>query len=89
MNEHENWTKKCKPNRNNHMDETDIIILKKRRCNTEKAMTPDGKTDFLTQIPTVSLCEQKKDEDGWTGRAEMRRSLVESLDENIRDTIFQ
>jgi hypothetical protein len=59
MKEHENWTRNGKPNRNEHMDETEIIILKKRRSNTEKAMTR-------------------------TGTAEMRRSLVELLDENIR-----
>jgi hypothetical protein len=42
MNEYENWTKNDKPNRNDHMDETKIIILKKRRSNTEKPMTPGG-----------------------------------------------
>jgi hypothetical protein len=29
------------------MDETEIIILKKRRSNTEKAMTPSGEKNFL------------------------------------------
>jgi hypothetical protein len=61
---------------------TGIIILKKKRSNTEKAMTPGDETDFLTQVPTVSPCEHR---DGWTVTAKMRRSVVESLDENIRD----
>jgi hypothetical protein len=69
MNEHENWTRNGKSNRKDPMDETEIIILKKRRSNTEKAMTPSGETYFLTQVPTVSPCEH--------------RSLVISLDENI------
>jgi hypothetical protein len=63
-NEHENWTRNGKPNRNDHMDETEIIILKKRRNNAEKAMTPSGETDFLTQTPTVSPCEHREGEDG-------------------------
>jgi hypothetical protein len=75
-------------NRNDHMDETEIIILKKRRSNTEKAMTPGGETDFLTQVPTASSCEHREGVDGWTGTAEMRRSLVESLNDNIQDTFF-
>jgi hypothetical protein len=36
MNQHENWTRNSKPNRNDHMDETEIIILKKKRSNAEK-----------------------------------------------------
>jgi hypothetical protein len=35
MNEHGNWIRNGKPNRNDHMDEKEIIILKKRRSNTE------------------------------------------------------
>jgi hypothetical protein len=42
------------------MHETKIIILKKRRSNTEKPMTPGGETDFLTQVPTVSSCEHQE-----------------------------
>jgi hypothetical protein len=57
MNEHENWARNGKPNRNDHMDETEIIILQKRRSNTKKTMMPGGETDFLTQVPMVSLCE--------------------------------
>jgi hypothetical protein len=89
VNEHENWTRNGKPNRNDHMDETGVIILKKRRSNTEKAMTPSGETDFLTQVPVVTPCEHRERGYGWTGTVEIRCSLVESLDENIRDTIFQ
>jgi hypothetical protein len=44
-----------------------------------------GETDFLTQVPTVSSCEHREVGARWTGTAEMRCSLVESLDENIRD----
>jgi hypothetical protein len=58
MNEHENWTRNDKPNRNDHMNETKIIMLKKSRSNAEKTMTPGGETDFLTQVPTVSPCKQ-------------------------------
>jgi hypothetical protein len=81
MNEHENWTRNGKPNRNDHMDETEIIIMKKRRSNTEKG----GGTNFLTQVLTVSPCEHREGGDGWIGTAEMQHSLDESLDENIRD----
>jgi hypothetical protein len=83
MNKHENWTRNGKPNRNANRDERDIIILKKRRSNTEKAKTPSAETDFLTQVPAVSSCEHREGGYGWTGTAEMRRSLVESLDDNI------
>jgi hypothetical protein len=48
-------------------------------------MMPSGETDFLTQVPTVTPCKRREGGDGWTGTAEMRRSLVESLNENIRD----
>jgi hypothetical protein len=65
------------------MDKTEIIILKKIRSNTEKTMTPSGKTGFLTQFPTVSPCKNREGLYGWTGKAEMWRSLVEPLDENI------
>jgi hypothetical protein len=78
MNKHENWTRNGKPNRNDHMDETEIIILKKRRSNTEKTKTPSGETVFLTQVSTVSPCEHREDGDGRTETTEMRRSLVES-----------
>jgi hypothetical protein len=40
MNGHENWTRNDKPNRNDHMDETEIIILKKRRSNIKGTMRP-------------------------------------------------
>jgi hypothetical protein len=46
MNGHENWKQYGKPKRNDHMDDTEIIILKKRRSNTEKTMTPGGVTHF-------------------------------------------
>jgi hypothetical protein len=80
MIEHENWTRNGKPNRNDHMDVTEIIILNKIRSNTGKAMTPGGETDFLTQVPTGSACENREGGDRWTGTVEMRCSLVESLD---------
>jgi hypothetical protein len=86
MNRHENWTRNCKRNRNDHMDETEIIILKKRRSNTEKTMTPGGETHFQMHVPTVSPREHQEGRDGWIEPEEMRRSLV---DENIRDTILQ
>jgi hypothetical protein len=85
MNGHENWTKNGKPNRNDHMDETEIIILKKRRSNTERIMTPGGETHFLMQVPTASPREHREGGDGWIEPEEMRRSLVELLDENIRN----
>jgi hypothetical protein len=47
MNKHENWTRNGKPKRNDYMDEIEIIILKKRRSNTERTMTPGGETHFL------------------------------------------
>jgi hypothetical protein len=53
MNEHDNWTRNGKPTRNHHMDETEIIILKKKRSNTEKTMTPGSETNFLTQVLMV------------------------------------
>jgi hypothetical protein len=65
------------------MNETKIIILKKRRSNTEKTKTPSGETIFLTQVFTVFPCEHREGEDGWTETAEMLRSLVGSLRENI------
>jgi hypothetical protein len=59
MNGHENWTGNGKPNRNDHMDETEIIILKKRRRNTERTMTPGGETNFLYKfrllVPVVNI----------------------------------
>jgi hypothetical protein len=42
MNGYENWTRNGKPNRNDYMDETEIIILKKKRSNTERTLTPGG-----------------------------------------------
>jgi hypothetical protein len=60
MNEHENWTRNGKPN--DHMNETEIVILKNRRSNTEKAMTLDGETDFLTQVPMVYLANTERAE---------------------------
>jgi hypothetical protein len=41
-NGHENRTRNGKPNINDYMDETEIIILKKKRSNTERTMTPGG-----------------------------------------------
>jgi hypothetical protein len=65
VNEHENWTKNGKPNRNDHMDETGVIILKKRRSNTEKAMTPSGETDFQRKFPWLPLANtESSDADG-------------------------
>jgi hypothetical protein len=48
-------------------------------------MTPGGETDFLKQVLTVSSCEHREGRDGWTRTAEMQRSQVELLDENIWD----
>jgi hypothetical protein len=47
INGHENWKRNCKPNGNAHMDETEMIILKKRKGNTERTMTPGDETHFL------------------------------------------
>jgi hypothetical protein len=62
-----------------------MIILKKRRSNTKRTMTPGGETHFLMQFPTVSPREHREGGDEWIESAKMWRSLVESLDENKRD----
>jgi hypothetical protein len=44
-----------------------------------------GETHFLMQVPTVSPCQHREGGDGWIEPAEMWRSLMESVVENIRD----
>jgi hypothetical protein len=48
------WTNKKtvdkKSNKNDHMDETEIIILNKRRSNIKKPMTPGG----INRLPNAS-----------------------------------
>jgi hypothetical protein len=50
------------------MDETELILLKIRRSNTERTMTPGGETQFLMQIPTVSYSEHRESGETVGGR---------------------
>jgi hypothetical protein len=73
MNGHETWTRNGKPNRNDHMEETEIIILKKRRSNTKRTMTPGGETHFLCKFSQPLLENTEKVE---TGGLNQRKCVV-------------
>jgi hypothetical protein len=66
------------------MEIIEITTPKKRNSDTQKEMATNGETHFQMQGHTVPSHGSRGKGDELTGPAEMRRSLVESLEEGVR-----